>query len=172
MSPATIDIAGQRYGRLTVLVRVEPRTKNREAVWRCICDCEGMADVVSGSLRRGLTQSCGCLRWERTAAALTTHGHARKGAVHPLYGTWMRMRQRCRNRNHHAFAYYGGRGIAVAERWDSFANFLADMGEKPGPEYSIDRIDNDGNYEPGNCRWATAKEQRANRRDSSEVQSA
>jgi hypothetical protein len=92
------------------------------------------------------------------------HGHARKGSQHPLYTTWALMRSRCRNPRDPSWENYGGRGITVCERWNSFPNFLADMGEKPSLQHTLDRVDNEGNYEPGNCRWATRSEQIRNSR--------
>lgn len=89
---------------------------------------------------------------------------------HPLYQTWLNMKQRCRNPRSPQFSHYGGRGIKVCARWDTFANFVEDMGEKPGPGYSVDRIDNDGNYEPGNCRWATSTVQNRNQRRTRRVE--
>ncbi len=91
-----------------------------------------------------------------------THGFARRSREHPLYRTWAAMWQRCTNLKNTDFEHYGGRGITVCDQWRDFAAFLADMGPKPSPTHSLDRIKNDGNYEPGNCRWATAKQQRAN----------
>lgn len=100
--------------------------------------------------------SCGCAGWKK-------HDHRQVGQ-HPLYALWRGMRARCLNPNHKGYPDYGGRGIKVCERWDNFAAFVEDMGEKPGPEYTLDRIDNDGDYEPGNTRWATWEEQHANKR--------
>lgn len=159
------DLAGQKFGRLTALDRALGERGSR---WRCQCDC-GETSVVRGILLlNGNTRSCGCLSKESSAAVCrsrATHG----GRDTPEYGVWWSMRQRCDNPANKAFANYGGRGIRVCERWQSFENFRADMGMRPSDELSIDRIDNDGNYEPGNCRWATAKEQRANQRPRSAV---
>jgi hypothetical protein len=153
------DMTGRHVGLLTVLERAPVHGKN--AHWRCVCAC-GRETVVSGTrLRRGLTRSCGCLRRDNGLK----HGHRRPGATHPLYRVWTTMWQRCSNPRATSYENYGGRGITVCNRWRDFAAFLADMGDRPEwADGGIDRVDNDRGYEPGNCRWATAKEQRANRR--------
>ena len=165
--PAPIDLRGQKFGRLTVVRRnghaVSP-AGNSTRLWLCLCDCGAEVNVRSTSLRFGVSNSCGCLQREVNVRRSTVHGHHRRGATTTEYHSWAGMLQRCTNPAAEKWQIYGGRGIQVCERWQSFDNFYADMGKKPSSKYSIDRIDNDGHYEPGNCRWATAKEQRANQR--------
>lgn len=166
---SAIDLTGTRFGRLVPIVH-EGHNKHRNALWRCRCDCGNEVVALSGNLRKGHTQSCGCFMKEMVSQTqkgrADTHGHHVNGRPSRTYRTWRSMVQRCADPNNISYKYYGGRGIKVCERWQKFENFLADMGERP-QGMTLDRYpDNNGNYEVGNCRWATAIQQRANRRDS------
>jgi hypothetical protein len=143
---------GVKFGRLLVLS--EHDIQNRKRRYVCQCDCGEQRVVLGRSLRQGHTRSCGCVQRERASAANMTHANTAGGRWSPEYTCWHSIIQRCTNPNVHNFEKYGGRGISVCERWLKFENFLSDMGPRP-PKRSVDRINNDGNYEPGNCRWAT-----------------
>ena len=163
--PKLIDMTGRVCGRLTVIskVPIEPLAR-RGAFWNCVCDC-GKAVAVHGKyLRTGHTMSCGCLQRDRASEANTTHGRSRV-PCNRAYRSWSSMLGRCMNPNEPCYGRYGGRGIAVCERWRKFEHFFADMG--PCPEgLTLDRRNNEGNYNPCNCRWATRTQQARNRRSS------
>lgn len=147
------------FGRLTVTGRQYAFSKVGQAHWRCKCEC-GNASVVKGSnLRSGVTKSCGCLKDDLNRTTKTKHGKRDTST----YLSWVQMNQRCNNPKSTSYADYGVRGIAICERWQSFELFLEDMGDRPFGK-SLDRKDTNGNYEPSNCKWSTAKEQANNRR--------
>lgn len=154
-SSKVVDVTGQRFERLVVVRRSE-RQSNAGALWVCACDCGGETVTTSYKLRMGKIKSCGCFSAEFRGASSITHGESKTG--NRTYRSWKEMRQRCNNPNSDKWKWYGGRGIKVCERWNDFALFLADMGERP-ERTSIDRINPDGHYEPSNCRWATPSQQ-------------
>jgi hypothetical protein len=156
MKPAS-KIEGQRFSRLTVIKRVWPNQRGNTR-WLCACDCGNETTVTQVNLRRGDIRSCGCLLKEVVKTASRTHGWSHT----PVYETWIRMHKRCYKTSCKDYHRYGGRGIEVCQRWHEFENFLADMGDRPSAKHSIERLDNDGNYDPSNCCWATRKEQGRN----------
>ncbi len=162
-----VDITGKKYGYLLVLSR-EDNTSTGRASWLCKCDCGGKTIVSGKNLRNGNTSSCGC---RRTQGLRTTHGLSKK--KDRLYNIWLGMKQRCYYVNGRSYKDYGGRGIRVCSRWkNSFENFYVDMKESHDKHLAIfgkdnttlDRIDNNGNYEPSNCKWSTRSEQYFNSR--------
>lgn len=163
--PAAKQLEGQVFGRLTVIRRAG--SKSGRVTWACTCECGSTVEVNSNALTSGHTKSCGCWRDERNRATPPKHGHARRGtSVTPTYKAWQNMMTRCYNPKVKFFKDYGGRGIKVCDEWHLFENFLAYMGERP-QGMTLDRIDNNKGYAPGNCRWATrhiqARNTRANR---------
>jgi len=166
----TILEPGIRVGRLTLLheaASLYSPSRRRRPRWLCRCDCGRETVVLAQNLRRALShaqggsRSCGCFAKDRA----TRHGEISNNHPSPEYAAWIAAKKRCSNPRNASFARYGGRGIAICARWaDSFENFLHDMGRRPGPGYSLDRIDPDRGYEPGNCRWADIATQNRNRR--------
>ena len=156
-----IKLPTKKFGRLTPVAIFQQTGWGNNRVL-CLCDCGILKDYAYANLYTGTSKSCGCLREER----YKHHGLSTvNGECSSEYGTWRAIKTRCFNSNSPSYKHYGGRGITMCDRWrNDYAAFHADMGPRPSPNLSIDRINNDGNYEPGNCRWATQKQQIANRR--------
>ena len=156
-----IDLTGRSFGYWIVVCR-----SGLPNHWVCQCICKTRKAVLGSNLKAGMTRSCGCKAKELLSVSNRHHGHAPITGLTSEYVAWCNIKARCGNPNRDDYPRYGGRGIMVCNRWLDFKNFLADMGLKPDPSLSIDRINNDGNYEPGNCRWATQSEQNNNQRRS------
>lgn len=165
MSAATENIVGRRYGRLVVVSRA-PAGKRGVTRWNCRCDCGNKATVFASNIRSGYTKSCGCIHREAASATSLIHGDSHRSGS--LYSRWCNMRRRCLDPDNPAYRDYGARGISVHREWvEDYAAFRDWMTEHMGPcpaGHSLDRIDNDGNYEPGNLRWADRTTQARNTR--------
>lgn len=155
------DLTGKKFGRWRIVAMLEGQKA------KAICECGNEREVFAQTLKHSKSLSCGCLSREINSGPkpaiserLTTHGQSKT----PIYKVWAAMLARCSNATNPAYCNYGGRGISVCERWLKYENFIADMGHRPSDKHSIERINNDGNYEPTNCKWATKKEQCNNMR--------
>jgi len=159
------DTAGSRYDRLT-LIQKQPISEDSITYWLCKCDCGNEVIVKQTNLRRGHTKSCGCLRRDLTINKNTTHGLS----SHPLHEVWLHIMQRCNNPKNNNYKYYGGRGITICKEWaEDLATFIAWAEPLWNPDLQIDRIDNEGDYSPNNCRFVTALENSHNKRAISSV---
>jgi len=157
------DLRNQRFGKLLAL---EPIKKSYDAnyYWLCICDCGKEKTILSSNLVRGISTTCGCGKI-KLGEVTTKHGMTKTR----IFKIWAGIRKRCNNSKCESYKHYGGRGIVISEKWDNFIDFYNDMKEGYADDLSLDRIDPNGNYEPGNCRWATSKTQNRNRRNNNVI---
>lgn len=160
------DISGQQFGRLTALYKLHNHPKKGNAYWLCVCECGNFAEVSVPNLCSGCTKSCGCLRNELIYENMISKNITHHKTNIKLYSVWGNIKDRCYNKHCHNYQYYGGRGIKICDEWlndfMTFYNWSMANGYKEG--LTIDRIDNNGNYEPTNCRWVTTKQQNRNTR--------
>lgn len=161
-----IDLSGEKFGRLTAISHAGKSNHGR-SLWLCLCDCGNEKVIAQRSLIAGYTKSCGC--YQKEVASITAPKRNKENAKHGMAGTkvyrvWHMMLQRCNNAKNKDFIHYGGRGVSVCAEWFDFRSFYRDMGDIPSPGMTIERVNNDGNYEPSNCIWATRKQQRLNQR--------
>ena len=155
------DLTGKIYGRLTVISL--DGFRNHNSYWKCQCECGNETVVFGGSLNYGSVKSCGCLRKEVVSAMFTKHGYlSNNNPSYKSYQSWENMIRRCEDQDNDSYKNYGARGITVCEQWKNFDNFFSDMGERPAG-LSLDRINNEKGYEPGNCRWANILTQNRNK---------
>jgi hypothetical protein len=158
------DLTGLKFGRLTAISKVDPivRSNRKRTAWLCKCDCGNVIQTLAESLKDGNTKSCGCIQKDGTLKKNYSHGESRR--ITHEYKSWQKMKSRCYCKTDAKYPRYGARGIVVCDRWlGSYESFLKDMGRRPESKWSIGRINNDGNYEPGNCRWETRSEQAQNK---------
>ncbi len=159
MRSDTIDLTNKKFNRLTVLSYI------KDSKWLCKCICGKLSIAKSYDIRTSIVVSCGCYKAEKAKETHTKHGHTNKETgITATYRSWDGMIQRCTNENNKAYNNYGGRGIIVCKQWLKFNQFLIDMGEKPKGRYSLERVNNDGNYEPTNCKWILLSKQHNNKR--------
>ena len=160
----TQDLTGRHFGRWTVGAFAGYHSKTTAAMWHCKCECGVTRPIKANQLLTGGSKSCGCFSVDTARALFTKHG----GSYDGRYEVWANMKQRCLNANHPSFAQYGGRGIRICERWLAYENFAMDVGERPNGLW-LERINNDGDYEPGNVTWTTRQKQQCNRTDTRRV---
>lgn len=161
--PKIMDLTEKKFGRLKPL-KIIGRTKQRSPIWLCECECGVIKKVPCKDLTSGNTQSCGCLKLEMLQERSFIHGQASRGAVSKEWYSWWAAQQRCNNPKNDYYHRYGWRGIKFCDRWlNNFGDFYADMGKKPSNNHTLGRIDNDGDYEPNNCRWEAQLEQQNNK---------